>query len=141
MIGAVIPKAEAAVRNALRLDDTLSHAHATLGSILTNFYWKWEEGESEFQRARELRRRSPDSLTAATGVESLIRAGRVEEAIAESERAIERDPRAFNARTGAPGTRGRIRADDAISAVQDRRVRAAIPGSDAIDRAAASLAN
>jgi tetratricopeptide (TPR) repeat protein len=97
----VIPKAEAAVRKALQLDDTLAQAHATLGAILTNFYWKWEEGESEFRRARELGRRSADSRTAGAGVESLIRAGRVQEAIAEAEASSKRDPRSFNAHANA----------------------------------------
>jgi tetratricopeptide (TPR) repeat protein len=93
----VIPKAEAAVRRALQLDDTLAQAHATLGAILTNFHWKWEEGESEFRRARELARRSVDTRGGGGGVGNLIRAGRATDAIAEAEAASDRDPHSFNA--------------------------------------------
>ena len=49
-----IPKAEAAARKALQLDETLAQAHRTLGRILHHFYWQWEEGDKEFARAREL---------------------------------------------------------------------------------------
>jgi TolB-like protein/DNA-binding winged helix-turn-helix (wHTH) protein/Flp pilus assembly protein TadD len=93
----VIPKAEAAVRTALQLDDTLAQAHATLGSILTNFYWKWEEGEREFHRSRQLADRSSDTRTGGGGIESLIRAGRVQDAIAEAEVASNKDPQSFGA--------------------------------------------
>jgi thioredoxin-like negative regulator of GroEL len=93
----VIPKAEAAVRTALKLDDSLAQAHATLGSILTNFYWKWEEGEREFRRSRQLADRSPDTRAGGGGIESLIRAGRVQDAIAEAESMSNRDPQSFGA--------------------------------------------
>ena len=49
-----IPKAEAAARKALQLDDTLAQAHRSLGAILHNFYWRWEDGDKEYARAREL---------------------------------------------------------------------------------------
>jgi len=97
----VVPKAEAAARRALQLDDTLAQAHATLGSLLVNFHWKWEEGESEFRRARELASRSSDTRTGGAGIENLIRAGRVQDAIVEAEAAIGRDPQSFNAHMSA----------------------------------------
>jgi DNA-binding winged helix-turn-helix (wHTH) protein/tetratricopeptide (TPR) repeat protein len=97
----VVPKAEAAARRALQLDDTLAQAHTTLGSILTNFHWKWAEGEREFQRARALADQSSDTRVGGAGIESLIRAGRVQEAIVESEAASNRDPRSFNAHVNA----------------------------------------
>jgi TolB-like protein/DNA-binding winged helix-turn-helix (wHTH) protein/Flp pilus assembly protein TadD len=97
----VVPKAEAAVRRALELDNTLPQAHATLGAILTNFYWKWEEGEREFRLSRELAGRSTDMATGGGSVESLIRAGRSQEAIVEAETASERDPKSFSAHMNA----------------------------------------
>ena len=89
-----IPKAEAAARRALQLDDTLAQAHRSLGAILHNFYWRWEDGDKEFARARELSASSSESLPAAAA--ALIRSGRFEEAIADAERARKLDPLAFN---------------------------------------------
>jgi TolB-like protein/DNA-binding winged helix-turn-helix (wHTH) protein/Flp pilus assembly protein TadD len=88
-----IPKAEAAARKALELDDRLAQAHRSLGAILHNFYWRWEDGDKEFARARELSASSSESQPAAAAV--LIRSGRFEEAIADAERARKLDPLAF----------------------------------------------
>jgi TolB-like protein/DNA-binding winged helix-turn-helix (wHTH) protein/Flp pilus assembly protein TadD len=89
-----IPKAEAAARKALQLDDTLAQAHRSLGAILHNFYWRWEDGDKEFARARELNASATESQPAAAA--ALIRSGRFEEAIAKAERARQLDPHAFN---------------------------------------------
>ena len=90
-----IPKAEAAARKAIELDETLPIAHRALGMTLTFFHWKWDEGEKEFRRARELSGGSDEPSAAASL--SLIRNGRFAEALAEAERARERDPLSFNA--------------------------------------------
>jgi DNA-binding winged helix-turn-helix (wHTH) protein/tetratricopeptide (TPR) repeat protein len=90
-----IPKAEAAARRALQLDDTLAQAHLTLGQILTHFYWKWEEADKEFRRAAELHAPSDESF-GSVGL-SLIRTGRSGEAVAEAELARSRDPLSFAA--------------------------------------------
>jgi DNA-binding winged helix-turn-helix (wHTH) protein/tetratricopeptide (TPR) repeat protein len=91
----VIPKAEAAAKKAIELDETLPRAHQTLGEILNVYYWKWDEGEREFRRARELSGGAAD-LTMMI-VPALIRTGRLTEALAEAERLREVDPRSFNA--------------------------------------------
>jgi DNA-binding winged helix-turn-helix (wHTH) protein/tetratricopeptide (TPR) repeat protein len=88
----VIPKAEAEARKAIELDETLARPHRTLGLILQNYYWKWEEGERELRRARELNA-VPDD---AEEIPTLIRTGRVDEAIAEAERGRTRDVRSFD---------------------------------------------
>jgi DNA-binding winged helix-turn-helix (wHTH) protein len=88
-----IPKAEAAARKALQLDETLVEAHLRLGAILHNFYWRWEEGDKELARARELGADAGDGPMHA----ALIRRGRFAEAIAESERERTLDPRSFAA--------------------------------------------
>jgi len=90
-----MPKAEAAARKALELDDTVAQAHQTLGGILQHFHWQWEAGDKEFERARELRVAFGENRSA--GVPALIRSGRIEEAIAASERARSNDPLAFGA--------------------------------------------
>ena len=49
-----MPKAEAAARKALALDDTLAEAHASLATVLYSYHWNWAEAEHEFTRALEL---------------------------------------------------------------------------------------
>lgn len=74
------PKAEAAVRKALELDETLSDAHRTLGNYKMNYEWNWSEAEREFKRAIEL---DPKNDGAQSEYGSyLIRMGRFDEAIA-----------------------------------------------------------
>jgi len=89
----VIPKAEAAAHKALQLDDTLANAHNALGTILQMFYWRWEAGDREFRRAREL----GGGADPSTSVVSLIRLGRYHDATAEAERALRQDPLSFGA--------------------------------------------
>jgi TolB-like protein/DNA-binding winged helix-turn-helix (wHTH) protein/Tfp pilus assembly protein PilF len=49
-----MPKAEAAARRALTLDDTLAEAHASLAGVLYRYHWNWAAAEQEFRRALEL---------------------------------------------------------------------------------------
>ena len=88
----VIPKAEGEVRTALRLDDTISSAHLTLGTILQQFYWQWNEGDEEFRRAKAL-----DNSGSSSIVLSMIRSGRRDEAIVEGERVVAQDQQSFDA--------------------------------------------
>jgi DNA-binding winged helix-turn-helix (wHTH) protein/Tfp pilus assembly protein PilF len=85
-----IPKAEAEARKAIELDETLAQPHRTLGIILHAYYWKWDEGDRELRRARELNRSSDRDETA-----TFIRTRRFGEAIVSAERARERNARAF----------------------------------------------
>jgi DNA-binding winged helix-turn-helix (wHTH) protein/tetratricopeptide (TPR) repeat protein len=84
------PRALAAAKKAVELDDTLAEAHASLGFIL--FFWRWDPAgaEHEFQRALEL---DPNDVTAhhwyAT---TLSAAGREDEALVEIEKARKLDP-------------------------------------------------
>jgi TolB-like protein/DNA-binding winged helix-turn-helix (wHTH) protein/Flp pilus assembly protein TadD len=93
-----IPKAEAAARRALQLDDTLPRAHLALGQILNLHYWRWEEGDKELQRGADLLggREFPLGV-----IESLIRHRRFEAALAAAERALKLDPLSINARLAA----------------------------------------
>ena len=87
----VIPKAEAAARKALELDDTLTRAHRALGQILILYHWRVEEGNRVLERAADRH-----ELTAAIS-SSLRRRGRFQEAIAMAERGRRLDPLALNA--------------------------------------------
>jgi TolB-like protein/DNA-binding winged helix-turn-helix (wHTH) protein/Flp pilus assembly protein TadD len=49
-----MPKAEAAARKALALDDTLAEAHASLAGVLYRYQWDWEGAERHFQRSLDL---------------------------------------------------------------------------------------
>jgi serine/threonine-protein kinase len=84
------PKARAAARKALELDDSLAEAHASLGWISINYDWDWAAGESDYLRAIEL---NPSYATVHQWyAEYLSYMGRHDEAIAEGERAHELDP-------------------------------------------------
>jgi TolB-like protein/tetratricopeptide (TPR) repeat protein len=84
------PKARSAAMKALEIDDSLAQAHATLGGVLHEFDWKFEEAEKEFKRAIEL---DPNYATAHHYYsEFLLSMGRFDEAVAEIKRAQECDP-------------------------------------------------
>ncbi|HXG70929.1 MAG TPA: tetratricopeptide repeat protein, partial [Gemmatimonadaceae bacterium] len=85
-----IPKAEAAARRALQLDETLARAHTALGQILILYHWRVEEGDKALDRATELKGGGDEFSSAITN--SLIRRGRPEEAIAVAERGRKLDP-------------------------------------------------
>src|SRR5882724_1984665 len=50
----VMPKAEAAARKALALDDSLAEAHAALALVSHHYHWKWKEAEAGYEQAIEL---------------------------------------------------------------------------------------
>jgi TolB-like protein len=84
------PKARAAAMKALEIDEFLAQAHATLGCVLAEFDWKFEEAEKEFKRAIEL---DPNYATAHHWYgEFLATQSRFDEAFAEIKRAQECDP-------------------------------------------------
>jgi len=85
-----IPKAKAAALNALRLDDTLAEAHASLALIYEGYDWNWTAAEAEFKRAIEL---NPNYATAHHWYAMHLSAlGRHEEALAEIRQAKVLDP-------------------------------------------------
>ena len=88
------PKAEAAARRALELDEGLGEAHSALAEIkMSN--WDWAGAEQEFKRAIAL---NPNYARAHTAYSSFLSSmGRHEQAIEESKRARELDPLALNA--------------------------------------------
>ncbi len=84
-----LPKAKAAAMKALQLDDTLAEAHAAL-AYAAFFDWDWPSAEREFTRAIEL---NPNSaLSHRRYAIYLDTTGRLNESMAEAQRAQELDP-------------------------------------------------
>jgi serine/threonine protein kinase/tetratricopeptide (TPR) repeat protein len=83
-------KAEAAAKQAIRLNDNLAEAHNAYASVLMKGHWDWDNAEKEFKRAIAL---EPDYSPAHWGYSALLaHTGRIDEALVESERARELDP-------------------------------------------------
>ena len=84
------PKAEAAARKALDLDDSLADAHASLGYFATFYAWDWGLAERELRRAIEL---NPNYSTAHLfSVYYFLTQGDLARATAAAERALQLDP-------------------------------------------------
>jgi len=85
------PKAKAAAKKALELDDTLAEAHTTLAMAIWSYEFDSAQANKEFQRAIEL---NPNYATGHQqyGNVTLSALGRFDEAIAEGKRAVELDP-------------------------------------------------
>ncbi len=86
-----IPKAKAAAKRALEIDESLAEAHTALAFELSIYDWNFAESSREFQRAIES---NPNYATAHQwyGHRPLVCMGRFDEAIAELKRAQELDP-------------------------------------------------
>ena len=85
-----IPKAKAAARKALELDETPAEAHVSLGRIKWYYDWDWAGAEREFLRPIELNANSPMAHLAYSGFLGCL--GRYDESIREGKRALELDP-------------------------------------------------
>ena len=85
------PKAIAAAKKALELDDTLSEAHTTLAMAISYHDFDSSQAIKEFQRAIEL---NPNYAIAHQqyGNNTLSALGRFDDAIVEGKRAVELDP-------------------------------------------------
>jgi len=86
----VLPKARAALAEALRLDETLAEAHAANAYIRAYYEWDWRAAEQEFRRALELRPNYADAYFSYSRF--LASRRRLDEAIAQLGRAVELDP-------------------------------------------------
>jgi tetratricopeptide (TPR) repeat protein len=86
-----MPKAKAAVRRAIELDETVAEAHATLGVILALYDWDWAGAERELIRSIELNGASPVCRD-GYAFYYLRPVGRIEEAVSETQQALSLDP-------------------------------------------------
>jgi adenylate cyclase len=111
------PKAEAAARHAIELDETNAEGHAALANTLF-LQMNFTEAEKEFRRAIEV---NPNYATAHHwfGNSLLASLGKFDEAIAEGKRSVELDPLSLinNADLGSTYMVAR-RYDDAIAQLQ-----------------------
>jgi len=81
------PKAKAAVKKALEIDDTLAEAHAALGFARMYYDWDWKDAEREFKQAIEL---NPGYPTAHHWyAEYLALMGQMDAAITEAKQALD----------------------------------------------------
>ena len=87
-------KAEEYARSALALDNSVAEAHATLGAVMTAYYYDQAGAEAEFKRALEL---NPNygKVSSSYGV-YLACMRRLDEAVAEIDRAQELNPLALD---------------------------------------------
>jgi eukaryotic-like serine/threonine-protein kinase len=84
-----IPKAKAAAKKALEIDDGLAEAHTSLGYARV-LDWEWSGAEEEFRRAIQ---RSPDYALAHHFYGFMLAArGRAQESLTEFRHALEIDP-------------------------------------------------
>ena len=86
-----MPKAKAAVRRAIELDESVAEAHATLGVILALYDWDWAGAERELIRSIELNGASPVARD-VYAFYYLRPVGRIEEAVSETQQALSLDP-------------------------------------------------
>ncbi len=85
-----IPRARAAAKRALEIDDTLGEAHASLAIIRVLRDWDWVGAEQEFKRALELNPNDPNAHH--WYMHYLIWMGRTRDSLDTSQRALELDP-------------------------------------------------
>ncbi len=86
----VLPDCRQCAWKALELDETIADAHAVMG-ILRVLDFDWKGADRHYRRALEL---DPDDTTVSMAFDYfyLVPMGRLSEAVAASQRAVERDP-------------------------------------------------
>lgn len=93
----VMPEAKAAAMRALAIDDTLAEAHTSLGFVHLAYDWDWAAAEQQLRRAIAL---NPRYVLARYWYATLCAARlRLDESIAEDERAVEVEPMSAFANT------------------------------------------
>jgi eukaryotic-like serine/threonine-protein kinase len=84
------PKAEAASRKALSINESLAEAHTALGFVTYRYHLKWAEAEEHFKKAIAL---NPNYATAHQWYASYLAAtGRLNEAVVEAKTAHDLEP-------------------------------------------------
>lgn len=90
-----LPRFSAALKTAQEIDNTLPEVHYTLAASAYYYRWDWEEADREFRHALAL---DPSLVEARFEYAWFLSSmGRLPEAIAEAQRAVERDPLSVSA--------------------------------------------
>ena len=90
-----LPQFNAALKTALEIDNTLPEAHYTMAAAAFYYRWDWEEADREFRQALSL---DPGLVEARFEYAwFLCSMGRMPEAVAEAQHAVERDPLSVSA--------------------------------------------
>ncbi len=84
------PKARAAAEKALNIDPDLAEAHASLATVIADYYWDWAAAEDHFRRAIDLNPNYP--VARYWHSQHLSRTERHDEAVEEARRAQMLDP-------------------------------------------------
>lgn len=87
---AVMPKAEAAAKRALEMDDLNAEAHKSMAFIQLFYRWDWKAAERESARALELNPNFADGHHLRSYV--LCSLNRMDEAVREEKKTMELDP-------------------------------------------------
>lgn len=112
-----MPKAEAAARKALALDDTLAEAHTSLAAVLYRHNWDWPGAEKEFQLSLDMDPNYAEGHRAYAMYLLLVR--RAEEAVTELQRARKLSPLSIQINVELASALVRAgRYDDAIEQLQ-----------------------
>jgi TolB-like protein/class 3 adenylate cyclase/Tfp pilus assembly protein PilF len=83
-------QARVAARTALELEPEMPEGHIALGWVLADYDWDWKGAKTELDRARALAPGDGDVHRASASL--AMQLGRLEEAIALAQRAVELDP-------------------------------------------------
>jgi len=84
------PKAEAASKKALSINENLAEAHTSLAFVNYRYHWQWAEAEEHFKKAIAL---NPNYATAHQWYGSYLAAlGRMNEAVSEAKAAHDLEP-------------------------------------------------
>ena len=85
-----VPKARAAARRAIEIDDRLAEPHASMAQIRLYYDWDWPGAQQEFQRAIHL---DPNNANAHHAYSHYLTAmGRHAESLREAQKALDLDP-------------------------------------------------
>jgi TolB-like protein/tetratricopeptide (TPR) repeat protein len=94
----VFPTAYASASTAVALDDSSPEAHIAMGWLALSYQFDWEKAAEEFRRAIEL---APSNFIGYNGLSfALQTGGRLDEALAASNRVFELDPMMVWSRNG-----------------------------------------
>jgi TolB-like protein/DNA-binding winged helix-turn-helix (wHTH) protein/Flp pilus assembly protein TadD len=96
------PKAMAAVKKALELDETLAESHCALGALTMFYLLDWAAAERQYKRAIELNPNYPETYEVYSYL--LSATGRLNEATEIAKRGLQADPISVNLSNDVGGT-------------------------------------